>query len=81
MELDDPVPVQLLDDNIYIYGMCIKYAQRFKPTEVERWVNPTTKTSLAEDEFLKNLALVKNVIDNTFTQLQPGWCRNGGGAR
>lgn len=78
MVLTDTVPKQLLDNDIYLFGMFEKYARRYQPDEVQRWVNPLTRMSLFEEALQKNVVLVKDIQDQGQSFFQPDWLEGYG---
>ena len=82
MALTDATPVQLLNASVYLFYMALRFAELFKPEDVGRWYLPGDKeTSYFEREMQKNVALVKDLQDQTTTIFQPGWLGPGSAYR
>ena len=79
--LDDPLPVNLLDDNVYIYQMCEAYAKRYAPQEMKRWFDPVRELPYSEIEFQRNVVHVKDKLTDKLTIVQPGWAHLNMGPR
>lgn len=70
LEADDPVPPQVLNDNVYLYGMWAKW-------EAERQDGNLSDLQayqmLAERELDRNVNHMKNVQENSTTELVPAF--------